>query len=93
MDKLLAYLNSLDRAQRAAFCNALGTSEGYLRKAISAGGRFKCELCVLIERHAEGRVTRKDLRADWPRAWPELFYVEPRLWLIPVEEWLRLLAS
>jgi DNA-binding transcriptional regulator YdaS (Cro superfamily) len=93
MDELLDYLNSLDKAQRTAFCIAVGTTEGYLRKSISSGGRFKSELCVLIERHAEGRVTRKDLRPDWARAWPELYYTEPGLWRIPQPEWERIRAA
>lgn len=90
MNELLAYLNSLDKARRAAFCNAVGTTEGYLRKSVSAGSRFKAELCVLIERNAEGCVTRKQLRDDWPVVWPELYFAEHPLWLIPQAEWAKL---
>ena len=93
MNELLAYLNSLDKARRAAFCNAVGTTEGYLRKSVSAGSRFKAELCVLIERHAEGQVTRKQLRSDWPKVWPELYFADRQLWAIPQAEWAKLLKA
>ncbi|CAG9184205.1 helix-turn-helix domain-containing protein [Cupriavidus respiraculi] len=77
MEKLLAYLNDLSKTERAAFCAAIGTTEGYLRKAISTGRarHFKCELCVAIEMHSGGAVSRKDLREDWARVWPEMTYI------------------
>ena len=72
MDKLIAYLNSLDKPGRADFAARCGTSEGYMRKARSAKQKFRCELCVAIERESGGSVTRKDLRDDWAAVWPEL---------------------
>jgi DNA-binding transcriptional regulator YdaS (Cro superfamily) len=73
MDKLLEYLNSLATKDRADFCLAAGTSENYLRKTVSLGGRFKAELCSAIEKASQGEVTRRDLRPDdWQDIWPEL---------------------
>lgn len=72
MDKLISYLNSLDKPDRTAFAQRCGTSEGYMRKARSAGQQFRCELCVRIERESNFAVTRKDLRDDWIEVWPEL---------------------
>lgn len=73
MDKLLSYLNGLPKADRLAFCRACKTSEGYLRKAISAGQSLRVPLCVAIERESKGSVTRKDLHPDdWAENWPEL---------------------
>jgi DNA-binding transcriptional regulator YdaS (Cro superfamily) len=72
MDKLIAYLNRLDKASRADFAERCHTSEGYMRKARSTNQKFRCELCVRIERHSNGEVTRKDLREDWADVWPEL---------------------
>lgn len=72
MDKLIAYLNSLNKEARTDFAARCGTSEGYMRKARSAKQKFRCELCVLIERNSNGEVTRQDLRDDWAAVWPEL---------------------
>lgn len=73
MDKLLAYLNSLSKEARLAFAVACGTSEGYMRKAASCGQVFGAAMCVAIERHSNGQVTRQDLRPiDWRDNWPEL---------------------
>ncbi|MFL9943692.1 transcriptional regulator [Paraburkholderia graminis] len=72
MDKLIAYLNSLDKDSRTDFAKRCLTSEGYMRKARSANQKFRCELCVRIEQHSNGAVTRKDLRDDWADVWPEL---------------------
>lgn len=64
MDKLLAYLNELTKEQRATFVSLCGTSEGYLRKAISAGQRLGSDLCIPIERESNGIVTCEQLRPD-----------------------------
>jgi DNA-binding transcriptional regulator YdaS (Cro superfamily) len=72
MDKLITYLNSLDKAERAAFAKRCSTSEGYLRKARSSGQKLRWELCLRIEQESNGAVTRKDLRDDWAEVWPEL---------------------
>jgi DNA-binding transcriptional regulator YdaS (Cro superfamily) len=67
MDKLLKYLNSLSKDERAAYALACGTSEGYLRKAVSRGQEFKAELCIALERESDGSVRCEDLLpdADW----------------------------
>jgi DNA-binding transcriptional regulator YdaS (Cro superfamily) len=67
MDKLLKYLNSLSRDERAAYVAACGTSEGYLRKAASRHQAFRAELCILLERESNGVVRCEDLLpdADW----------------------------
>ncbi|KVC81424.1 transcriptional regulator [Burkholderia ubonensis] len=72
MDKLIDYLNSLAKDDRATFAAQCKTSEGYMRKARSAKQKFRCELCVLIEQHSNGAVKRQDLRDDWADVWPEL---------------------
>ncbi|MGU2444407.1 transcriptional regulator [Burkholderia cenocepacia] len=73
MDKLLSFLNQLDLGARADFCRRIGTTEGYLRKAISVGQRLGPELCVNIERESHLEVTRRDLRKqDYTKIWPEL---------------------
>lgn len=67
MDKLLKYLNSLSKEGRAAYVEACGTSEGYLRKAASKHQAFRAELCILLERESGGEVRCEDLvpGADW----------------------------
>lgn len=72
MDKLIAYLNSLDKISRADFALRCGTSEGYMRKARSAKQKLRSDLCVRIEQQSNGAVTRRDLRDDWAEVWPEL---------------------
>ena len=64
MDKLLAFLNGLDRAKRQAFCTACGTTEGYLRKAISVRQPIGLALCIDIDRESGGAVTCEDVRPD-----------------------------
>ena len=68
MDKLLSYLNSLPRTERDAFCKACGTTESYLRKAISIRQRLSAELCINIERESRAAVPCELLRpdVDWP---------------------------
>lgn len=50
-----------------AYCSACGTSEGYLRKAVSRGHQLGGELCILLERESFGAVHCEDLYpdADW----------------------------
>lgn len=64
MKKLLEYLNSLSKEDRAIFVAACKTSEGYLRKAVSAGQRLGADLCILIERASGSDVVCEDLRDD-----------------------------
>jgi DNA-binding transcriptional regulator YdaS (Cro superfamily) len=67
MDKLLQFLNAESKVERAAFAAACGTSEGYLRKAISTGQRLGADLCIAIERETGGQITCEDLdpKTDW----------------------------
>ena len=67
MEKLRAYLNSLPKDARARFCLACGTSEGYLRKAISRRQQLGEGLCILIDRESAGAVCCEDLspNTDW----------------------------
>lgn len=64
MDKLLAYLNGLDKVARADFCAACGTTERYLRKAVSVSQRLGADLCINIDRESGGLVTCEHLRPD-----------------------------
>lgn len=78
MEKLLSYLNALSKPDRVRFAMACGTTEGYLRKAISARQFLAVPTCVAIERQSAGLVTRKDLRPDdWAENWPELAIAPP----------------
>jgi DNA-binding transcriptional regulator YdaS (Cro superfamily) len=81
MDKLLTYLNGLDKAARTAFCSACGTTERYLRKAISAKQPLGL-LCINIDRESHGAVRCEDLRpdVDWAylRGTPKLTPGEPK---------------
>ena len=72
MNELRLYLKSLSHDDRAAYARACGTSVGYLRKAISVGARFDGALCLLLDKHSGGKVSKARLRPD---IWPEL--VEP----------------
>lgn len=64
MQKLLTYLNSLAKAERASFVERCGTSEGYLRKAISKGQRLGEGLCISIDRESSSAVRCEELRPD-----------------------------
>lgn len=64
MKKLLDYLNSLPKDARASLCLACGTTEGYLRKAVSKGQNLGADLCIALERETGAVVQCEDLRAD-----------------------------
>lgn len=64
MDKLLTYLNGLPKAERQDFVARCGTSEGYLRKAISMGQRIGEGLCIAIDRESGAAVRCEDIRPD-----------------------------
>lgn len=64
MEKLLAYLNSLQKAPRQRFVERCNTSEAYLRKAISKGQRLGESLCIKVDRESGGAVRCEDLRPD-----------------------------
>ena len=73
--KLRTYLDSLPRGGVSDFAGCIGVSPVYLSQiAAKQDGRVPSPaLCVVIEREAQGAVTRKDLRpADWHLIWPEL---------------------
>ena len=72
MEKLLNYLNAMAPADRDLFAGRCGTTQNYMRKAISTGQTFGPALCVQIERATKGEIRRADLRNDWPLIWPEL---------------------
>ncbi|MES2126675.1 MAG: Cro/Cl family transcriptional regulator [Pseudomonadota bacterium] len=73
MEKLLKYLNGLEKDARTRFAVACGTTEGYMRKAICKRQLFSVPTCVAIERESGNEVTRKDLRPDdWAANWPEM---------------------
>ena len=67
MEKLLKYLNSLSKQGRADFCRACGTSERYLRKAISVKQQLGAGLCINIDRESGAEVEVEDLAPsiDW----------------------------
>lgn len=64
METLRIFLNGLSKDRRATFVNACGTSEGYLRKAISVGQQLGADLCIAIERESSGAVPCESLRPD-----------------------------
>jgi hypothetical protein len=73
MDKLLAFIKTLDKPSREAFFCAIGTTEGYVRKVASTGKLLGPATCVAIEKYPGCPVQRKNLRPDdWPLYWPEL---------------------
>jgi len=64
METLLLFINTMPADERAAFCARCGTSEGYLRKAISIGQKLGESLCINIDRESSGAVTVDMLRPD-----------------------------
>lgn len=64
MDILRQYLNSLSVDEQVAFAASVGTSVGYIRKAISVGHRFDANLVIAIERETAGKIRCEDLRPD-----------------------------
>lgn len=64
MKKLLEYLNGLPIDERKAFCARCGTTEAYLRKAVSIGQKIGESLCINIDRESAGEVTVDTLRPD-----------------------------
>ena len=64
MEKLLTYINSLSKVDRARFIGACGTSEGYLRKAVCIDQKIGSDMCINIERESGRAVRCEDLRPD-----------------------------
>jgi DNA-binding transcriptional regulator YdaS (Cro superfamily) len=71
---LREYLDGLPRGGMAIFAKEIGVSPVYLSQLASGqdGREPSPELCVVIENKSECRVTRRTLRADWKKIWPEL---------------------
>lgn len=67
MEKLRAYLKTLNTEQQIDFAARCGTTIGYLRKAMSKGAQFKTDLAINIERESDRAVTVEHLipSADW----------------------------
>lgn len=74
--ELRAYLNLLSQEEQAAFAEGVGTSIGYLRKAISVGQEFGSDLALAIERESGGRVTIDDLRPSFAAALKKSGYIK-----------------
>lgn len=64
MQKLKHFLKSMPPDERARFCVDCGTTEGYLRKAISQNQKLGPNLCIEIEKASGRKVTCEDLRDD-----------------------------
>lgn len=64
MEKLLAYLNSLPKAERTDLTARCETTEGYLRKAISKGQRIGESLCINLERESGRAILCEEMRPD-----------------------------
>jgi len=73
MGNFKTYWRCLNKDAKQQFASDIGTSTGYVNKAVSIGQMFGPALCVLIERFTGGKIGRKDLRPDdWDKIWPEL---------------------
>lgn len=70
--KLNKYLASQPRGAHARLAEYLGVSYPQLSSMVSGRLSISPAKCVLIERHTGGKVSRKDLRADWAEIWPEI---------------------
>lgn len=64
MEKLREYLNGLSKEMRIRYATACGTTEGYLRKAVSVRCQLGADLCIALERESDGVVTCEALRPD-----------------------------
>lgn len=64
MEKLIAYLNALDKAQQEAFAARCETTVGYLRKAVSIKQKLSDGLCLRIAAASGGKVPLEELRPD-----------------------------
>ncbi|KMK23120.1 antirepressor protein Cro [Pluralibacter gergoviae] len=73
METLKKYMADLSPEQKRVFAERCGTTINYLRKVMSTGSVIGPEICVQIEIHSAGAVSRKSLNPDnWERIWPEL---------------------
>lgn len=64
MKEVLAYLATLQPAEREAFAARCGTTVGYLRKAASVGQRLGENIAICIERESNRAVTVEQIRPD-----------------------------
>jgi DNA-binding transcriptional regulator YdaS (Cro superfamily) len=64
MEALRGYLNSLHPELRDQFAEHCGTTQNYLRKAISKGQRLALETAILIDQESGGVVRCESLRPD-----------------------------
>lgn len=64
MEKLRTYLNCLSKERRTQYVVACGTTENYLRKAISVGQQLGADLCIALDRESGGAVPCESLRPD-----------------------------
>jgi DNA-binding transcriptional regulator YdaS (Cro superfamily) len=59
--------------ERSVLAQKCRINDAYLYQILTRRREASPELCVLIERESDNRITRKELRpADWARIWPEL---------------------
>lgn len=64
MEKLHAYINSLEPQAQVDFADRAGTTIGYLRKAISINQRLGEGICIRLVKAADGALSPEDLRDD-----------------------------
>ncbi|MDQ0068301.1 hypothetical protein J2W34_000075 [Variovorax boronicumulans] len=69
---LKTYLSAMTKPERTVFAERCGTSLGHLHNVMYGLKQCATDLAVAIERESAHSVRRWDLRADWPRHWPEL---------------------
>ena len=71
--KLRAFINAMpDDNVRRRFAERCETSLGHLKNVMYGLRPCAPDLAVSIERESGRSVTRRDLRDDWHRFWPEL---------------------
>ncbi|MES2685698.1 MAG: YdaS family helix-turn-helix protein [Pseudomonadota bacterium] len=64
MEELLKYLNSLPAEERAPFAKRCNTTEGYIRKVCSTGGKLGEGICINVERESGRKVLCEQMRPD-----------------------------
>ena len=74
--ELRAYLNLMSQDEQAAFAACIGSSVGYLRKAISIGQELGPDLALAIERETNGGVTVAELRPAFAESLKAAGYVK-----------------
>lgn len=74
--ELRAYLNLLSQSEQSAFADSIGSSIGYLRKAISVGQEPGPDLALAIERETNGAVTVAELRPAFAESLKAAGYVK-----------------